>query len=381
MPTNTVIWLWVGNRPAIDPAPASNVTQTQLNGAGMPGYSVTGRQEIAPVSVTGTRTAVAGQPERVFTAPFNASGGFVSQFSFESPTTPGPVTGQTIQAAFRADVRITQPDGTVNTQVATILQMSNGDLFLRPNPNFLSGWDGIAPVQAITFTAVQPFPNNTVFNSIITFNPSIFDLPIVCFAADTLIATPEGPRRVQALRPGDRVLTADHGVQTIRWVGQRRLSAADLAARPEFRPVQIAPGALGGGVPERRLVVSPQHRVLVRSRIVARMTGTEEALIPAMALLGLPGIARADAGQGVTYVHFLCDRHEVVFAEGAPSETLLPGPMALRALGSAQAELLALFPELAAGPAPQPARDLLAGRVGCHLAMRHARNRKPLLAA
>lgn len=381
MPTNTVIWLWVGNRPAIDPTPASNVTQTQLNAAGMPGYSVTGRQEIAPVSVTGTRTAVAGQPEQVFTAPFNAPGGFVSQFSFDSPTTAGPVTGQTIQTAFRADVRITEPDGTISTQVATILQMSNGDLFLRPNPNFLSGWDGIEAVQTITFTAVQPFPNNTVFNSIITFNPSIFDLPIVCFAAGTRIATLEGPRLVETLRPGDRVLTADHAAQAIRWVGLRRLSAADLAANPDFSPVRIAPGALGNGLPERELVVSPQHRVLVRSAIVARMTGTQEALIPAVALLGLPGIARADAGQGVTYVHFLCDRHEVVFAEGAPSETLLPGPMALRALGPAQAEVLALFPELATGAAPQPARALLAGRVGRHLAARHERNRKPLLAA
>lgn len=149
MPTSTVNWLWIGNVSAIDTTPGTNVTQTQLNAAGMSGYSVTGPASIAPVAVTGSTVASGGT--QVFTAPFNPVGGFVSQFSFDSPTTPGTVSGLTIQTTFRGDITITLPDGSTSTQVATIVQMSNGDVFLRPNAQFLPTWDGITALQTITF--------------------------------------------------------------------------------------------------------------------------------------------------------------------------------------------------------------------------------------
>lgn len=380
MPANTVIWLWIGNLPAISPDAATNVTQTELNAAGMPGYSVTGGQQIAPVNVTGTRTFVSGLGQ-VFTAPFNPTNGFVSQFSFDSPSTPGTVSGQTIQAAFRASVTITAPDGTQQTQIATVIQMSNGDVFLRPNPNFLDGWDTIGAVQTITLDTVQPFPNNTVFNSTISFNPSIFDLPIVCFAAGTQILTRRGEVAVEDLAPGDEVLTADNGFEPLVWVGGRHVTAAELRAKPNLRPIRIKAGALGQGVPVRDLVVSPQHRVMLRSDIARGMFGVVEVLVPAVHLLHLPGVARINPAKGVTYHHVLCARHEVLFANGAPTESLYAGPMALKALGpEAVAEISEILPE-ALIEAARPARYLPPGKQVRALTAQLRQQGKDLLAA
>jgi len=86
---------------------------------------------------------------------------------------------------------------------------------------------------------------------------------VICFAADTRMATPDGPREIGLLRPGDRVLTKDNGPQPILWSGQRRMSGARLYAMPQLRPIRFRSGALGIGRPEPDLLVSPRHRMLV----------------------------------------------------------------------------------------------------------------------
>jgi hypothetical protein len=75
----------------------------------------------------------------------------------------------------------------------------------------------------------------------------------------------------------------------------------------------------------------------------------------------------------VTYVHVLFDRHEVVFAEGAQSESLYTGDEALKALGeAARAEIFRLFPDLARRAEPAPgARMFLTGRQARDLAAGH----------
>lgn len=381
MPVSTVNWLWIGNRAAIDPTASSNVTQAQLNAAGMNGYTATGPSQISPVALTGTTNT--GTPP-VFAAPFNPVGGFISDFSFDSPTTTGTVTGIRIQAAFRGAITLTLPDGTTTNQVATVIQMSNGDIFLRPNAGSLSAWDGITGLRSVTINQATPFPANTVFNSTISFSPDIFDIDIPCFTQGTMILTPTGERRIESLAVGDVVMTMDHGPQVIRWIATRRVAGAILAQRPDLLPIRIKAGALGKDCPETDLVVSPQHRVLVRSRIAERMFEADEVLIAATHLVGLPGIAvDAEAG-AVSYTHFLCDAHEVVFANGAPTESLYPGPMALRALGEAASrEIMTLFPALRdlSSFGLTPARTLVKGRQGRVLAERHQKNAVQLLAA
>jgi len=174
---------------------------------------------------------------------------------------------------------------------------------------------------------------------------------IPCFTPGTAIATPEGERAVESLRPGDRVITRDNGLQEICWAGQRRLSAAELARAAHLAPVLVRAGALGHGLPGRDMRLSPQHRLLLADDRNLLWFEEREVLVAAHHLVGRPGIERLRGG-AVEYVHFMCAHHEVVLSDGAWSESFQPGDGTLGAMGQAQrAEILELFPDLA-GAAP-----------------------------
>lgn len=203
---------------------------------------------------------------------------------------------------------------------------------------------------------------------------------VVCFGADALIETDRGPVPAGGLSVGDLVRTRDAGLQAIRWIGSSRLSAAQLAANPNLRPIRIRAGALGDGLPSTDLVVSPQHRVLVRSRIAQKMFGTDEVLVAAKQLCQLDGIDIAEDLDSVTYVHFLFDDHQIVFSNGAETESLFTGDVALNSVGpAALEEILTLFPELRTGAVPAPARVLASGRMGRKMATRHLQNQRALV--
>ncbi|SLN23367.1 hypothetical protein ROG8370_00815 [Roseovarius gaetbuli] len=153
---------------------------------------------------------------------------------------------------------------------------------------------------------------------------------VVCFVAGTLIDTPEGPRAVETLVPNDLVTSLDRGAQPILWTNMRRIKAEVLAHTPALGPVRISAGALGNGLPRRDLLVSPQYRILVRSRVAARLFRAPEVLAPAIKLTGSPGIAQHATTGDIRYCHFMCAHHEIVLAEGAPCETLLRGTQASR---------------------------------------------------
>lgn len=170
---------------------------------------------------------------------------------------------------------------------------------------------------------------------------------IPCFTPGTSIATPRGERLVEELREGDKIITRDNGIQEIRWIGQRPLDWAGLAANPHLKPVMIAKGSLGNGLPERDILVSPQHRFLVVNERTQLYFDEHEVLVAAKHLVDHRGIRQVDSS-GLTYVHFMCERHEVVLANGAWTETFQPGDYTLGGMGNAQRlELYELFPELA----------------------------------
>ncbi|GAA0303764.1 Hint domain-containing protein [Rhodovulum strictum] len=176
---------------------------------------------------------------------------------------------------------------------------------------------------------------------------------VVCFDEAVQIATPGGPRLAGALRPGDMVLTADHGARPVLWAGRtdRVLSGPDDPARP----IRIAAGALGGGLPARNLVLSPQHRVLLAGPEVARRCGMPEILVPARALLALEGVRVMRGKRAIGYVHLLLARHEILTAEGLAVESFYPGRMALRLLPPAQRAALARhLPADGYGPFARP---------------------------
>jgi len=204
----------------------------------------------------------------------------------------------------------------------------------------------------------------------------------VCFASGTLIDTDEGPIPIESLKSGQRIITADHGSQPLRWIGSITFSAGQLRDQEKLCPILIEAGALGPGCPSRALSVSRQHRMLVRSAAAQDASRSGEALIPAIQLVGLPGITVERDRAGITYYHLLFDAHEVVFGNGAPSESLLLGPQALRSLpAQSLAEIATLFPEIRdPGYTAQPARRLAkSGRqMRRHLELLRTWNELPL---
>ncbi|WP_127110315.1 Hint domain-containing protein [Pararhodobacter zhoushanensis] len=170
---------------------------------------------------------------------------------------------------------------------------------------------------------------------------------IICFTPDTLIDTTRGRVAVEDLVIGDKVLTRDHGYQELTWTGRRDLTEAELASCPGAAPIRIKAGALGRDLPERDLTVSPRHRMLVTGARAELMFGEREVLIAAADLMGLPGVEQVSEG-AVSYIHVMCEAHQIIRAEGSWTESFQPAEAVINALETeTRAELLGLFPELA----------------------------------
>ena len=183
------------------------------------------------------------------------------------------------------------------------------------------------------------------------------DVP--CFGAGTIITTIGGDCPVELIQPGDRIITRDNGVQKVQWVGQVSLSDEQLSILPELRPVRIRAGALNGISPVRDTIVSPNHRVLIFSPTAQMLFGDPEVLVPAHHLVGTPGFESVDTG-GITYVHLMFERHEVILGDGCWSESFQPGAYMLSSMDREQRdEILTLFPDLELRATPEgfrPAR-------------------------
>ncbi len=153
---------------------------------------------------------------------------------------------------------------------------------------------------------------------------------VPCYTASSLVATSQGQVQVGSLTPGMRVITRDNGMQELRWVGRRSFGWQALGLNPLLRPVRIAAGALGGGLPERDMVVSPNHRFLTRLSGVGE---DGERLTMARDLIGLEGVVAAPCTE-ITYWQLLFPRHELVLVDGSWSESFRPTAVSLAALGA-----------------------------------------------
>ena len=139
-----------------------------------------------------------------------------------------------------------------------------------------------------------------------------YTLAAACYAAGTRIRTPRGDVPIEALQVGEPVLTRFAGTARIRWIGTRRIDCRRHPDPAEVRPVRIAAGAFGPGVPGRDLLLSPDHAVAL-----------DGALVPIRLLANGGSIAQDAACAEVQYLHLELDRHDLIFAEGLAAETYL----------------------------------------------------------
>ncbi|WP_146344661.1 Hint domain-containing protein [Phaeobacter marinintestinus] len=162
---------------------------------------------------------------------------------------------------------------------------------------------------------------------------------IICFTPGTYISTAHGARLIETLQVGDLIVTRDNGLQPLRWIGQRTVSGIG-----RFAPISLDPSLLQDA--DAPVLVSPQHRMLWSGYRAQMMFGESEVLVAARHLLDHPAVSRVPS-QTVTYMHLMFDRHEVIYANGAPTESFFPGDNALSALTrQSREQMFSVFPDL-----------------------------------
>jgi len=214
-----------------------------------------------------------------------------------------------------------------------------------------------------------------------TNDPSVaYSSLYVCFTPGTMIATPSGARPIEKLGPGDLVRTIEGKYVPVLWSGKRELRLDDMAGKPECMPVRFEVGSLGDNLPEKPLEVSPQHRIMLKSRIAERMFGKDEVLVPARWFVGLPGVTRVKGIRPTQYIHLLVEGHQVLLANGAPAESLYVGKEARKMLGKtnwkAVRSRIKGAPFVNGKPTMAPARTLVDGKKAKQLVARQVRNSK-----
>ncbi|MCB5200796.1 Hint domain-containing protein [Loktanella sp. TSTF-M6] len=147
---------------------------------------------------------------------------------------------------------------------------------------------------------------------------------VICFTPGTMIRTPHGPRDVASLSEGDVVQTQDNGPAEILWLASRRVSGARIRAVPDLAPVRLKAGSLDREVPDEGLLVSPDHRMVLRGPQARALFNSDEVLVAARDLINDRTIMREHGHRAVTYIHMLLPRHEIVFANGVATESFHP---------------------------------------------------------
>lgn len=214
--------------------------------------------------------------------------------------------------------------------------------------------DGVAsisfdvPASVTSLQLVVEVDTNAALEEMAVDN-LVIEGDVICFLRGTQIDTDRGPRAIERLQPGDRIMGADGQAHVLRWLG-----ASKIHARADQLPVRIKAGSWLGNTND--LCVSPAHRMLVSGWRAEALFGVSEMLVAARDLINGETIVRDDTRRQVEYWHLLLDSHQMVLAEGCLSESLDPSSSALEAMSEAsRREVLELFRKLEARAIRAPA--------------------------
>lgn len=178
----------------------------------------------------------------------------------------------------------------------------------------------IAPRTDYTLLAAEDPPDDL----------RLSDMICLSFHRGTRIALASGAQLpIEQLEPGTRVLTRDHGPQPVRWIGR-----TTLRARGSFAPVVISRGTMGN---DGDLIVGPHHRLFFYQRDKLPGLPVAELLVQAQHLVDGETVFRREGGFA-EYFSLVFDRHEIIYAEGIPVESLMVNESTLDALPAELAE-------------------------------------------
>jgi len=153
----------------------------------------------------------------------------------------------------------------------------------------------------------------------------------------TRVLTSTGLVPVEQLRPGDRIVTRDNGLQPLRWLSARRVSGQGA-----FAPVVIPANAFGR---HGEVCMAPGQGVFMQGACTEMLLGRGEVLVRASDLADDTMIRRAES-DSAEYWLVLFNMHQVIYAEGLETESFHPHLRALAGMEpERRAHLIAHFPE------------------------------------
>lgn len=171
----------------------------------------------------------------------------------------------------------------------------NGHTYTVPyNKGIHDIWGSAALTSGVTTSYLMPLP-----------------VAANCFLQGTRIATPQGPRRIETLGPGDLVSLAFGPPAPILWTWHQTLPNL-----PQTAPlIRLCAHSLGPGIPASDLVVTPDHAI-----------GLDGLLVTARALVNgasIHEVAYHDLPEHYTLWHLEIADHCLLLAQGCPAESFL----------------------------------------------------------
>jgi hypothetical protein len=162
-----------------------------------------------------------------------------------------------------------------------------------------------------------------------------------------VVTTEDGPRPIEDLEPGDKIVTSEYGPVTLRWVGTYDLSAHELAGGANASLIRVMADTFGLSKPSADMVLSPGSHILSRHASCQTLFGMECAYAPIRAYEDGMQVIGLTPRAPVTFYNLAFDRQATVMVNGIEVETFHPGPFR-DALSDTELTyaLLRLFPHI-----------------------------------
>jgi len=167
-----------------------------------------------------------------------------------------------------------------------------------------------ANTDTLTLTGVRQTQQFQTFDDGASSHGTLVE-EVPCYCRGTRILADRGEVAVENLRVGDLIVTASGALRPVLWIGYRSIDISRHPNPAAVRPVRVAAGAFGEGLPRRNLWLSPGHSV-----------ASEGALMPISCLINGRSVAQIEQDT-VEYWHVELDAHDVILAEGLPAESYL----------------------------------------------------------